>query len=94
MMLSEFVTHRPKGSEPLQLRFVDVKKAYLYGVPDRTLYVRLPAELNMGKSMVGRLVRCMYGTCDAGAIWANCYTSCLLGHGIYSGIGFNMLLQT
>ena len=85
MLFSEFATHRPKGSAPLQLSFVDVKKAYCYGVPDRTLYVRLPAELNMGKGMVGRLVRCMYGTRDAGAIWENSFTSCLLGMGFTQG---------
>ena len=39
----------------------------------------------MGKSMVGRLVRCMYGTRDAGAIWETCYTSCLLGMGFAQG---------
>ena len=85
LLFSEFVSE--------QLSFVDVKKAYFYGVPDRTPYVRLPAELNMGKGMVGRLVRCMYGTRDAGAIWENCYTNCL-GHGIDSGISSTMLLQT
>ena len=85
MLFSEFATHTAKGEEPLQLSFVDVKKAYFYGVPDRTLYVRLPPELNMGKGMVGRLVRCMYGTRDAGAIWENCYTSCLLGMGFVQG---------
>ena len=45
----------------------------------------MPAELHMGKGMVGRLARCMHGTRDAGAIWENCYTSCLLGMGFTQG---------
>ena len=72
--------------EKLQISFVDVKKAYFYGIPDRTLYVRLPPELNMGKEVVGKLVRCMYGTRDAGAIWENCYSSCLVNMGFIQGV--------
>ena len=40
----------------------------------------------MPKDMVGRLVRCMYGTRDAGAIWENCYTKCLLDLGFVQGV--------
>ena len=39
----------------------------------------------MGKKMVGKLVRCMYGTRDAGAIWENCYTTCLTNLGFEQG---------
>ena len=42
-----------------QISFIDVKKAYFYGVPDRSLYIRFPPELGMQKGTVGRLVRCM-----------------------------------
>ena len=73
-------------NEKLQISFVDVKKAYFYGIPERTLYVRLPPELNMGKDVVGKLVRCMYGTRDAGAIWENCYSSCLVNMGFIQGV--------
>ena len=52
-------------NEDLQISFVDVKKAYFYGIPERTLYVRFPPELGLGKQMVGKLIRCMYGTRDA-----------------------------
>ena len=72
----------------MQLSFVDVKKAYFYGIPERSLYVRCPPELGLPKDMVGKLVRCMYGTRDAGAIWENCYTKCLIDlvfdHGVAS----------
>ena len=84
LLFSEFAS-RAK-SEDLQISFVDVKKAYFYGVPERTLYVRLPPELGLGKGVVGKLVRCMYGTRDAGAIWENCYATCLTGIGFTQGI--------
>ena len=70
----------------MQLSFVDVKKAYFDGVPERSLYVRFPPELGLPKDMVGKLVRCMYGTRDAGAIWENCYTKCLIDLGFDQGV--------
>ena len=39
----------------------------------------------MPKTVVGKLVRCMYGTRDAGAIWENCYTTCLTTMGFVQG---------
>ena len=41
--------------------------------------------MGMGKKMVGKLVRCMYGTRDAGAIWESCYTTCLVNLGFEQG---------
>ena len=64
---------------------MDARKAYVYGVPERTIYVRLPYELELGKNVVGKLVRCMYGTRDAGAIWESCYTKCLVDLGFVQG---------
>ena len=72
-------------TEPLQLSFVDVRKVYFYGIPERAIYARLPYELGLGKSVVGKLIRCMYGTRDAGAIWEFTYTSCLLKLGFIQG---------
>ena len=69
-----------------QLSFIDVKKAYFYGVPDRNLYIRFPPELGMPKTIVGKLVRCMYGTRDAGSIWEGCYTKCLVDLGFEQGV--------
>ena len=45
------------------------------------MYVRLPPELNLGKHVLGRLRRCMYGTRDAGALWESTYTRVLLDIG-------------
>ena len=69
ILFSEWASRQKANGVDLQLSFVDVKKAYFYGVPDRSLYVRFPPELGMPKTMVGKLVRCMYGTRDAGAMW-------------------------
>ena len=85
LLFSEFATKQRANGDPLQLSFVDVKKAYFYGIPVRSLYVRLPPELGLGKKVVGKLVRCMYGTRDAGAIWEGCYTSCLVDLGFKQG---------
>ena len=85
LLFSEWASERTRGGERLQLSFVDVKKAYFYGIPERTIYVRLPYELGMSGKMVGKLVRCMYGTRDAGAIWEGCYTDCLVNMGFTQG---------
>ena len=71
---SQWATEQSRNGSDQQLSFVDVKKAYVYGMPDRNLYVWFPQELEMPKNMMGKLVRCMYGTRDAGAIWETCYT--------------------
>ena len=86
LLFSEWATKHTRGGARLQLSFVDVVKAYFNGVPDRNLYIRFPPELGMPKDMVGRLVRCMYGTRDAGAIWEQCYTQCLLDLGFTQGV--------
>lgn len=85
MLFSEFSCQRTRDGKPLQISFVDVKKAYFYGIPEREIYVRLPPELGVSKQYVGKLVRCMYGTRDAGAIWESCYASCLIKLGFVQG---------
>ena len=47
LLFSEFASQCKH--EDLQISFVDVRKAYFYGMPERTIYVRLPYELGMGK---------------------------------------------
>ena len=86
LLFSQWSTEQSRNGSDLQLSFVDVKKAYFYGVPTRSLYVRFPPELGMPKNMVGKLVRCMYGTRDAGAIWETCYTDCLVNMGFVQGV--------
>lgn len=72
LLFSDWASRQKVDNEYLQLSVVDMKKAYFYSVPDLNLYVRLPPELGMPRTMVGKLVRCMYGTKDAGAMWDNC----------------------
>ena len=50
---------------------LDIKRAFLYGRTLRKIYIRLPQEDPMSKvpGMVGRLLKAMYGTRDAPAIW-------------------------
>ena len=43
-------------------------------------------ELGLPKSTLGKLVKCMYGTRDAGAIWEQCYVDCLIDLGFKQGI--------
>ena len=62
-----------RGARSRQVRFkaIDVKKAFLYGEMERTLYVELPPEdprAGDGR-WVGLLKRTMYGTRDAPAAW-------------------------
>ena len=68
MLFTEFASERTRNGQPLQISFIDVKKAYFYGIPERSLYVRLPPKLGLSRKFVGKLVRCMHGTRDAGAI--------------------------
>ena len=80
------VGHR-KGQkgEPLKLHFADARKAYFNGRPDRSLYLRLPRELGLPPNVLGRLVRCCYGTRDAGSIWETFYTDSLISMGFLQG---------
>ena len=71
MLFSQWATKQWRDGK-IQRLLVDAKKAYFYGVPTRNLYVEFPAELGMPTDMVGKLVRCVYGNRDAGAIWESC----------------------
>ena len=71
MLFSQWATERRRAGKLLNISFID-------GIPERKLYVRLPTELKLPRDVVGKLVRCMYGTRDAGPIWEGCYVDCLL----------------
>ena len=85
MLLSEFATQRTRNGKPLQLSFVDIRKAYFHGIPKRALFVRLPKEFGLGSGVVARLDRCMYGTSDAAGIWESCYSDALVAMGFVAG---------
>ena len=86
LLFSQWATERTRGGQKLKLSFVDIRKAYFNGVPTRNLYVRLPPELGLPRETLGKLVRCMYGTRDAGAIWETCYVDCLVQMGFVQGV--------
>ena len=73
VLFSQWATEQTRGGKKLKLSFVDIRKAYFNGKPTRSLYLRLPPELGLRRNVVGRLIRCCYGTRDAGQIWEDCY---------------------
>ena len=87
MLFSQWATERKRQGRHLKISCVDIKKAYFNGKPKRNLYVRLPPELGLPRGTLGKLMRCMYGTRDAGAIWEQCYVDCLVGMGFAQGLG-------
>ena len=68
LLLSQWAHQRTLGGKALKLHFLDVRKAYFHGQPKRRLYIRLPAELGLGKYFVGMMDKTMYVTRDAGSI--------------------------
>ena len=42
--------------------------------------------MGLGKTAVGKLRRCIYGTRDAGAIWEQVYTRALIALGFEQGV--------
>ena len=87
LLFSQWATERKRDGRHLKISCVDIRKAYFNGKPNRSLYVRLPPELGLPRNVLGKLVRCMYGTRDAGAIWEICYVDCLVGMGFAQGLG-------
>ena len=85
MLFAQFARERTRNSEPLNLSFVDIRKAYFHGIPKRPLYMAFPRELGIPSHMVGKLKRCAYGTRDAGAIWEDTYRLALEELGFISG---------
>ena len=50
---------------------MDIKCAFLYGKTPRDIYIELPDEdpMSINKDYVGKLLKAMYGTRDAPAVW-------------------------
>ena len=77
LLFSQYAAESKRDSPPLRMSFVDVRKAYVHGIPQRALQVYLPKEMGLGPGGTARLVRCMYRTRDAGHI---------LGGNLYPGL--------
>ena len=85
-LISEAMTKRvPRNNRPLELSFIDVKKAHLCSDVLRELYVERPPEANAPPDIVWRLHRAMYGTRDAAAAWEREWTKTLNSVGFKSG---------
>ena len=85
-LISQMVTERSRNGANLKLSFVDVRKAYFNGRPTRNIYVRLPKEMGLPRTMLGKLTRCLYGTRDAGHIWEAVYGDALVKMGFTQGV--------
>ena len=66
VLFSRLAQERTRKGENLRLSFLDVKKAYLNGIPKRDVYMSLPREMGLPSHLVAKQVRCVYGTRDAG----------------------------
>ena len=55
-----------------------VTQAYFYALAKRVLYVDLPDEAIVAQHTCARLLKSLYGTCDAATIWSQAYTEVLL----------------
>jgi hypothetical protein len=85
VLFSQWSTEQTRKGKLPKLSFVDIRKAYFNGRPTRSLYIRLPPELGLPKDVAGKLVRCCYGTRDAGQIWEDCYVGALVDLGFVQG---------
>lgn len=66
----------------LALHHVDVKTAYLHANMDAEVYIEQPKEYPLGEpGLVGRLNRALYGTRQAGRLWADTFKSVMLEAG-------------
>ena len=74
MLFAKFADSPTKNGIEQRLSFVDVRKAYFNGIPRRNLFMSLPRNLGLPGHWVGRQIRCVYGTRDAGAIWEDTYS--------------------
>ena len=83
--MSQMTTEKTRNGKTLKLSFVDIRKAYFNGIPKRRIYLMLPKELGLQKGTLGFLVKCAYGTRDAGAIWEDTYAGALMSMGFRRG---------
>ena len=81
LLLSLMVTlRRSKSGNALKVRLLDISRAHFYGEAERDIFVQLP-EGDRQEGFCGKLVKSMYGTRDASAIWQKSYTELLIRAG-------------
>ena len=86
MLFAPYAKEGTRQILDLGLSFVDVRKAYLNGIPKRALNMAFPKKLGLPSHLVAKQIRCVYGTRDAGAIWEDVYRGALEAMGFTSGV--------
>ena len=69
----------------MQVTLVDISRAYFNAFITREVFVELPPEAGYGKNVIGKLVKCMYGTRDAAQGWEGAYRTALETMGFKRG---------
>lgn len=87
ILFSDYISRKyaPDGSH-LQISVVDVRKTYFNAEPVRNKHLSFPKEMGVPKGYCARLLRCVYGTRDAGLLWEECYSACLTEMGFIRGV--------
>ena len=86
ILFSRLAQERVRDGKKLRISVIDIRKDYFHGIPKRPVYMSFPKELGLPSHFVAKLVRCVYGTRDAGAIWEDCYRGALEEIGVQSGV--------
>lgn len=84
LLLSDVASQGRKGPGDMRVMLLDFKRAFLYGDGERELFIELPDDdpRKEGGKNVGLLLKAMYGTRDAPAVWQR------LVQRILGGLGF------
>ena len=51
LLFAKYASTRKKGSKPLRLSFVDIRKAYFNAIPERAIYMKLPKEMGLSPDL-------------------------------------------
>ena len=78
---------RSKRGNALVLRLLDISRAHFYGCAERDVFVELP-EGDRQEGYCGRLLKSVYGTRDAAAIWEKSYSHLLVSAGFVKSAAF------
>ena len=70
MVISDAASRGDNGKGERTLMVLDVKRAFLYGDIEDSIYIHLPPEdPYYGQGYVGKLIKAMYGTRGAPHVW-------------------------
>ena len=84
LLLSHVASGRTGKRGGRKVMVLDAKKAHLHAFAEREIYIELPPERRK-PGVCGRLIRCLYGTRDAPALWERFHGSQLEAIGFERG---------